>query len=183
MTINDLRHLKTGGLIAGAGGSSGNLTRATRPLTAGDYRYTAFTFTSTPASPTHYVGAERTHSTQQPAAIQGGSGHPSSLGRARDHHTTMTNHQISSDARRPSDLRHGRANTKRKAGANQREKASQDVSLGAKGPNCTRAFSPTGLKRYPARAVALSTRAYPSTRRATSNASNHTTIHNDVNRE
>jgi hypothetical protein len=177
MSINDLRHLKTGGLIAGAGGSSGNLTRTTKSATAGVFRNVALTFTSTPASASYYGGVGRTYSTQQPAAIQGGSGPSSSLGRARDHHTTMTTQQSSSDALRPSDLRHDDTNAKRKAGTNQRGKASRDESPGARMRNCIRAFSSGGLKRYPARAAALSTRPGPSTRRATSHASNHTTTH------
>lgn len=182
MRNNDLRHLKTGGLIACSGGSSGNLVTTKNRLTALASRNSAFTFTSAPPSPIHYHGAGRRNSTPNQAAIQWGSGTTSSLGRARSHHTTMTTHEQSSDARRPSDLRQDDTNAKRNAGANQREKASQDVSLGARS-DCTRAFSPAGLKRYPARAAALSSRAYPSTRRATFHAINHTTTNHDVNRE
>lgn len=177
MSNNDLRHLKTGGPAARNGGSSGNLPVTENHVPSCGFARTAFTPTSTPPSPTDYDGRDQNEQIHDHAAIPSSGRGPSALGRALDYHTSknMNYVQPTSDARRPSDLRDGRAKTQRKARANQREKASRDEGPGA-GFVGISAFSPARYKRYPQRAAGtpIARRASPITRWTTSQASNHT---------
>jgi hypothetical protein len=178
MKNQNLRHLKTDAIESHHGGGSRKLLVSSQTCSTCEHRNTGFTFTSAPVGYRIYLRANTNKSEQQPPAIRHRSGPASAIGRAQTHHTTtiMTTQQNKHPIGRPSDLRHGRPNAENRTTANQREKATRDGSPGNQNPTVF-VLSPRLLISLIQIAAPLFSRAYPSTRRATSHASNHTTTH------